>query len=166
MRDAELVPAAAGVAIATADDDDLPDAVGAAAAHFAEVMLSASPGTQRTYQSTYARFNDFLVSRARARAIAAAEAAGVTITDDELPTVVPFSAFTASALALYFRAREAEVSPATVKKERAALNQIAKYLHLMGVLDATEILMVPTARRTAAEVEDRDALDEQTWMRV
>jgi hypothetical protein len=162
----ELVPTTPVPAIAVADNGELPDVIGAAADHFAEVMLSASPGTQRTYQSTYARFNDFLVSRARARAITAAKAAGMTIPEDELPTTVPFSAFTANPLARYFRIREAEVSPATVRKERAALNQLARYLHLMRVLDATEILVVPTARRTPAEVEDRDALDEPTWMRV
>lgn len=145
---------------------DVVDDVGAAAERFARLMLRQSPQTMRTYRSTYTRFDAFLIDRLRAQALAAAEAARQAIAEQELPTQAPLAAFTADALAAYFDAREPVVSANTLKKERAALNRLAKYLHMLGAINATEILMVPVATQTAAEVAERKALDEPTWMRV
>jgi integrase len=126
----------------------LPDAVGPAAERFARNTLRKSPQTQRTYLSTYRRFAVFL-----------AEREGVV----EPPT----SAFDADALAAYFDAREsAGAAAATLKKERAALNRLARYLHTLGAIDATELLMVEVGSEQDAEVRRRDALDEATWQRV
>jgi hypothetical protein len=62
---------------------------------------------------------------------------------------------------------EAHKAPATatVKKERAAINRLAKYLHTVGAIDATEILMIEGSR-TGAQPRRRDALDAMTWKRV
>ena len=53
----------------------------------------------------------------------------------------------------------------TVKKERAAINRLAKYLHTLGAIDATEILMIEGSRG-GAHPRRRDALDALTWKRV
>ena len=120
--------------------------LGAAAERFARLALRSSPQTQRTYRSIYGRFAAWLGEQAGGPAA---------------PT-----AFTADALAAYLDAREQECSTATVKKERAALNKLARYLHTLGAIDATEILMVAGPRRIVGEATERDALDEQTWRRV
>lgn len=51
------------------------------------------------------------------------------------------------------------------RKERAAINRLAKYLHTVGAIDATEILMIEGSRG-AAHPRRRDALDAATWRRV
>lgn len=134
--------------IAGGHEPALPEQLGSAAARFARIMLRHSEDTQRTYSGVYRRFAAFVADRD-----------GV----DE----APIQAFTADALADYLDAREdAGAAPSTVKKDRAALNSLAKYLHTIGAIDATEILMVPVAVDTDAEIDKRDALDEQTWRRV
>ena len=50
--------------------------------------------------------------------------------------------FTSDALIGYLEQLEARCSPSTVKKERAALRKLARYLHQLGLVDATVILMV------------------------
>jgi site-specific recombinase XerC len=136
----------------------VPDGLAPAAERFARLTLRKSPQTQRTYLSTYQRFGAFLTERVRAAAIAA-----------ELPPPdeAPVSAFDADAMAAYFDAREAAgVAAATMKKDRAALSRLAKYLHTLGAIDATELLMVEVGAEREAEVRRRDALDEVTWQRV
>lgn len=117
-----------------------------AAARFAATMLRQSPQTRRTYQSVYGRFAAWLADR----------------TGQPDP---PVSAFTADALAAYLDHLETDRSPGTVKKERAALNRLAKYLHHTGALNATDILLVET-RQPRGSDGAREALDEQTWQRV
>jgi len=77
----------------------------------------------------------------------------------------PLQAFTADALAAYLDELEPTKAPATVKKERAALNRLARYLHTLGAIDATEILMVGTAGLKDS-ASARDALDADTYARV
>ncbi|MDQ3881465.1 MAG: tyrosine-type recombinase/integrase [Chloroflexota bacterium] len=139
MSGGELVPAGQR---ATA----LPRALGAAAERFARTTLRKSAHTQRTYASAYARFTAWLADYTKA--------------NDP-----PLSAFTADALAAYLDDLEEKKVPATVKKERAALNRLAKYLHTLGAIDATEILMVETAGLKDATTS-RDALDAATYERV
>ena len=66
---------------------------------------------------------------------------------------------------MYLDELEARCSPATVKKERAALRKLARYLHQLGRLDATVILMIeiPTV---SGETQLREGLDRKTWERV
>ena len=52
-----------------------------------------------------------------------------------------------------------------MKKERAAINRLAKYLHTLGAIDATEILMIE-GTRAGVRPRRRDALDTLTWKRV
>ena len=120
--------------------------LGAAAERFARLTLKKSEQTQATYAAAYARF---------ARWLAAREA-----TPDPRP-----EAFTADALAEYLAELEQSKAPATVKKERAALNRLAKYFHQLGAIDATEILMIEGNRGASAN-RSRDALDAATWKRV
>ena len=112
----------------------------------ARVLMRKSPETQRTYQGIYTRFAGWL-----------AEHHGVTEASVE--------AFTAEALVAYFDEREELVAAATVKKERAALRKLARYLHQLGAIDATVILMVeiPTETDTAPT---RQGLEQVTWDRV
>lgn len=60
---------------------------------------------------------------------------------------------------------ESRCSPSTVKKERAALRKLARYLHQLHLVDATVILMVeiPTVKDLAPP---RVGLDRETWERV
>jgi integrase/recombinase XerD len=60
---------------------------------------------------------------------------------------------------------EERCSPSTVKKERAALRKLARYLHQLQLVDATVILMVeiPTVTDHAPA---RQGLDRATWERV
>jgi site-specific recombinase XerD len=124
---------------------DLGGGLGAAAERMVRLTLRDSPQTQRTYRSVYARFAAFLADH--------------TGESDPSPR-----AFSADALAAYLDARERAAAPATVKKERAALVRLAKYLHARRLLDATERLLVPTARARGATT--REALDAATWARV
>jgi integrase/recombinase XerD len=77
----------------------------------------------------------------------------------------PLGAFTTDALAAYLDELEDTRAPATVRKERAALNRLARYLHTLGAIDATAILMVESTP-LHEETPHRDALDEQTWRPV
>ena len=86
-------------------------------------MLRKSAQTQATYLSTYRRFADWLIQR----------------TGHPDP---PPGTLTADVVAAYVSELEARKAAATVKKERAALNRLAKYLHTLGAIDATEILMI------------------------
>lgn len=116
------------------------------AERFARTTLRRSAQTQRTYRSVYERFALWLADH----------------TGEPDP---PLASFTADALAAYLDQLEDRRAPGTVKKERAALNRLAKYLHTLGAIDATEILMVeatPLRDGTA----HREALDELTWRRV
>ena len=112
----------------------------------ARVLMRKSPETQRTYQGIYTRFAGWLANHN-----GLAEA--------------PVEAFTAEALVAYFDEREELVAASTVKKERAALRKLARYLHQLGAIDATVILMVeiPTETDTAPA---RQGLDQVTWDRV
>jgi hypothetical protein len=120
--------------------------LGAAAERFARLSLRKSKQTKATYESSYRRFAAWLaehhhgteaLARARAR-------------EEPMPQA-PLSAFTVDALAAYLDELEATRAPATVKKERAALNRLAKYLHTLGVIDATEILLIEGSRGAGAE---------------
>jgi site-specific recombinase XerD len=126
----------------------LPPGLGPAAERFARTTLRKSAQTQRTYASAYVRFTSWL--------------ADYTKTPDP-----PLRAFTADVLATYLDELELEhdKAPATVKKERAALNRLARYLHTLGAIDATEILMVETAGARDG-TPTRDALDAATYERV
>jgi site-specific recombinase XerD len=124
----------------------LPPGLGPAAQRFARTSLRKSAQTQRTYASTYARFAAWL--------------AEYTKTAD-----APLAAFTADALAAYLDELEQDRAPATVEKERAALNRLARYLHTLGTIDATEILMVETAG-ASDKTPARAALDAETYARV
>jgi integrase/recombinase XerC len=139
MATTQLVPTAVRVAA-------LPPGLGPAAERFARTSLRKSAQTQRTYASTYGRFTAWLADH--------------TKTADP-----PLAAFTADALAAYLDDLEQDRAPATVKKERAALNRLARYLHTLGAIDATEILMVETAG-ASDKTPARDALDAETYARV
>ncbi|HEY2201281.1 MAG TPA: tyrosine-type recombinase/integrase [Solirubrobacteraceae bacterium] len=123
-----------------------PAGLGDAAERYARLMLRKSAQTQATYLSTYRRFADWLVQRTG------------------LPDPPP-AAVTADTVAAYVSELEACKAPATVKKERAALNRLAKYLHTIGATDATEILMIEGSRGPT-QPRRRDALDAATWKRV
>jgi site-specific recombinase XerD len=137
------------LAIATADAT--PTTTGAAvlsvqAERAARVMMRKSPETQRTYQGIYIRFAAWLANRD-----------GVS--------EASVAAFTPEAFVAYLDEREAIAAPSTVKKERAALRKLARYLHQLRLIDATVILMVeiPTVNDTAPA---RQGLDRATWERV
>ncbi len=119
---------------------------GAAAARFAATMLRQSAQTRRTYASVYGRFAAWLSAH----------------TGQPDP---PVSAFTADALAAYLDFLECDRSPGTVRKERAALNRLAKYLHTTGSINATDILLVEVRQERGSDGA-REALDERTWERV
>ena len=136
-------------ALAVSADAELPIAqpgLGAAAERYARLTLRKSEQTQVTYLSTYRRFADWLSHH----------------TGHPDP---PPAALTADAVAAYITELETRKAPATVKKERAAINRLAKYLHTLGAIDATEILMIEGSR-AAAQPRRRDALDAATWKRV
>lgn len=128
----------------------LPTGLGPAAEHFARNTLRKSKQTQRTYLSVYGRFTAHL--------------AKVTGVDDPPP-----AALTADAVASYLDVLEAQGrSPATVRKERAALNRLTRYLQLVGAIDQTtalEILDVE-AVTISGRPRQRPALDEATWRAV
>jgi hypothetical protein len=96
------------------------------------VMMRKSPETQRTYTGIYDRFAGWLADR-------------------EAVSEVPVSSFTSEAFVTYLERLEERCSPSTVKKERAALRKLARYLHQLGLIDAMVILMVeiPTVTELA-----------------
>ncbi|MGZ6565086.1 MAG: tyrosine-type recombinase/integrase [Solirubrobacteraceae bacterium] len=112
----------------------------------ARVLMRKSPQTKRTYEGIYERFAAWLAAR------------------EGLPDA-PVEAFTSEALVLYLDELEARCSAATVKKERAALRKLARYLHQLGRLDATVILMIEIPTVTGA-TKLREGLDRKTWERV
>lgn len=120
--------------------------LGPAAERFTNVMLRKSAETQRTYRLVYERFTRWLIER----------------TGQANP---PLEAFTADALSAYLDHLEQTLAPATVRKDRAALNRLAKYLQMIGAVDATEILMVETVKVDESD-QIRDALTEEEWARV
>jgi integrase len=141
MTGAELAPADAG------GDLVAPVALGAAAERFARNTLRKSAQTRRTYLSVYTRF--------------AAHLAALTGFADPAP-----STFTADAVASYLDGLEAlGRSKATVRKERAALNRLARHLLLIDAIEqraALEILDVE-ASTTTGRPRQRPALDAVTW---
>jgi integrase/recombinase XerC len=127
-----------------------PAALGAAAERFARNSLRKSVQTRRTYLSVYSRFAAHL-----------AELGGVA--------APPPSAFTSDAVASYLDRLEAlGRSTATVRKERAALNRLARHLLLIGAIEqrvALEVLDVE-ASTTTGRPRQRPALEAVTWQRV
>ena len=144
MTGAELAPAD------VAGELGEPVALGAAAERFARNTLRKSAQTRRTYLSVYNRFAAHL-----------AELNGV-------PDPPP-NAFTADAVASYLDELEAlGRSKATVRKERAALNRLARHLLLIGAIEqrvALEVLDVE-ASTTTGRPRQRPALDQVAWQRV
>ena len=136
-------------ALAVTPDAEPPIAqagLGAAAERYARLTLRKSEQTQATYLSTYRRFAEWLSHQ--------------TGHPDPPPATL-----TADAVAAYISELETRKAAATVKKERAAINRLAKYLHTLGAIDATEILMIEGSR-AAGQPRRRDALDAATWKRV
>lgn len=122
------------------------DVLAVEAQRAARVLMRKSPETQRTYQGIYDRFAAWLAQR---------EGVSDALVD----------AFTSEALVLYLDELEARCSPATVKKERAALRKLARYLHQLGALDATVILMIEIPTLTGHSTE-RQGLDRRSWEQV
>jgi integrase len=124
--------------------------LGAAAERFARTTLRKSAQTRRTYLSVYRRFAAHLAE----------------LTSDPSP---PPSAFSADAVASYLDRLEAEGrAKSTVRKERAALNRLARHLQLIGAIDTltyNEITAVEAAT-TSGSVKLRPALDQAAWERV
>ena len=110
------------------------------------VLMRKSLATQRTYQGIYERFAAWLAAREEV-----GEAA--------------VGAFTSEAFVCYLDELEVRCSPSTVKKERAALRKLARYLHQLHLIDATVVLMVeiPTVNDSAPA---RRGLDRASWERV
>lgn len=128
----------------------LPSGLGPAAERFARNTLRKSKQTQRTYLSVYGRFTAHL-------------AAATGLADP------PPSALTADAVASYLDALEAHGrSPATVRKERAALNRLTRYLQLVGAIDQTTALEILDVEPVtiSGRPRQRPALDEATWRAV
>jgi|GEM_PF-5003169 len=128
----------------------LPAGLGPAAERFARNTLRKSAQTRRTYLSVYRRFAEHL-------------ACATGLADP------PPSAMRADAVASYLDMLEAiGRSPATVRKERAALNRLTRYLQLVGAIDQTtalEILDVE-AVTISGTPRQRPALDETAWRAV
>lgn len=118
----------------------------AAAEWYARLTLRKSEQTQATYLSTYRRFAIWLSHH----------------TGHPDP---PPAALTTDAVAAYITELETRKAAATAKKEHAAINRLANYLHTLGGIDATEILMI-AGSRAAARPRRRDPLDAATWKRV
>lgn len=124
----------------------LPAGLGAAAARFAELSLRKSDQTKATYLSSYRRF-------------------AIWLADHTGLADPPPAALTADVVAAYVGELEAVKAPATVKKERAAINRLAKHLHALGAIDATEILMIEGSRSNA-KPRRRKALHPESWQQV
>ena len=105
------LPVRAGAPPASAVNDGL----GAAAERFARLTLRKSTQTQATYLSAYRRLAAWMAEQ----------------TGDPDP---PPSLLSADLVAAYITELEHQRAPATVKKERAAINRLAKYLHTVGVM--------------------------------
>jgi len=128
----------------------MPAGLGPAAERFARNTLRKSKQTQRTYLSVYGRFTTHL--------------AALTGVADPPP-----SALTADAVAGYLDGLEAQGrSPATVRKERAALNRLTRYLQLVGAIDHTTALEILDVEAVTVSGRPRQhpGLDEATWQRV
>lgn len=139
---AELAPRDTG-ALATVDSPGL----GAAAHRAAEIMLRTRPSTRASYQSVYRRFAAWLAHT----------------TGQDNPGL---DSFTADHVAGYLTHLEQQGrAAATIRKDHAALNRLARYLHQMRQVDATEILMI-AGTRVNDNARTRDALDEPTWRLV
>jgi len=124
----------------------LPAELGAAAARFAELSIRKSDQTKATYLSSYRRFAVWLADYSGER--------------NPRP-----QALTADAVAAYVNLLEQTKAPATVKKERSAINRLARYLHTLGAIDATEILMIEGSRADARP-RSREALSRERWEQV
>jgi integrase/recombinase XerD len=140
-----------GIALSTPAAASVPTpALGSAADRFARNTLRKSAQTQRTYLSVYQRFAAHLAE----------------LTGDPTP---PPSAFSADAVASYLDRLEAQGrAKSTVRKERAALNRLARHLQLIGAIDTiayNEITAVEAATTNGA-AKIRPALDQATWERV
>lgn len=130
--------------------------VGAAVERFARLTLAQSPQTQRTYRGSLTRFSTWL---AKHHAQLHGHAATASST-------APVEAFTADAVAAYLLELEDHgLAGATIRKDRAAINRFAKYLHALRLIDATEILMIG-GPRIPKQPATRDSLDADTWARV
>jgi site-specific recombinase XerD len=112
----------------------------------ARVLMRKSPETLRTYRGIYIRFAAWLAEREQVEEIS-------------------IGAFSSEALVAYLDQLEARCCPATVNKERAALRKLARYLHQLGLLDATVILMIEIPTETAS-TPARQGLDQHSWERV
>lgn len=127
--------------------------VGAAAERYARLHLTHAPQTKRTYRGSLERFASWLAEHH-------ARDHGHQATPS---SQAPVEALTADAIALYLQALEDRgLSASTIRKDRAAINGLAKYLHAMRAIDATEILMLPGPRLERGE-QIRDALPPETW---
>ena len=124
----------------------VPPELGAAAVRFAELSLRKSEQTKATYLSSYRRFAAWL-----------AEYSGE-------PDPPP-RALTADAVAAYVGELARHKAPATVKKERSAINRLARYLHTLGAIDATEILMIEGSRSDGRQ-RRCEALSRERWEQV
>ena len=118
----------------------------AEAARAVRVLMRKGPATQRTYHGICERFASWLAER---------EGVGEA----------PVAAFTSQAFVSYLDELEQRCSPSTVKKERAALRKLARYLHQLRLIDAIVVLMVeiPTVTATAPA---RVGLDRPSWEHV
>jgi len=119
----------------------------AAAEGAARVMARRSPAAQATYLGVYSRFGRWL-----------AERDGVLEPD--------VRALDVDSLIGYLDELEARAAPSTVKKDRAALRALARYLHQLRVIDTTEIFMVEIPTVDDGLAIARQGLDVQTWGRV
>ncbi len=124
----------------------VPPGLGAAAARYAELSLRKSEQTKATYLSSYRRFAAWLA-------------------DYSGEADPPPRALTADAVAAYVVELEREKAAATVKKERSAINRLARYLHTLGAIDATEILMIEGSRSNGRP-RRREALTSERWEQV
>ncbi len=130
--------------------------VGAAAERFARLTLAQAPQTQRTYHGCLERFATWLAAHH-------AERHGHQATP---ASQAPVEAISADAIALYLQELEQRgLAASTIKKDRAAINRFAKYLHALRAIDATEILMIQGARMHKGS-STRGSLDPETWQRV
>jgi len=154
---AELVDDAAPVAVRPTGVAPASGAsVGAAAERFARLTLAQAPQTQRTYRGSLERFATWL-------AVHHAREHGHQFTP---ASHAPVEAITADAIALYLQELEQrDLAASTIKKDRAAINRFAKYLHALRAIDATEILMIGGPKMHRAP-STRDSLDSESWQRV
>jgi len=118
----------------------------------ARLHLAHAPQTQRTYRGSLERFATWLAEQHASE-------------HGHKPTPAsqaPVEALTADAIAHYLQALEHRgLSASTIRKDRAAINGLAKYLHALRAIDATEILMLPGPRLERGE-QIREALAPET----